>query len=105
MTQYYSKYYKGFTLQQTSGGWIILNCPNRTAAGPISQGPYGTWMIAAHVVDQIIDADKRYNSSGSLGSSQGDDYEYVDFGRLPGKVQFIVFLIIAAYFIYSVVLK
>jgi hypothetical protein len=57
---YLSRYYKGFLLQQTDTGWIIVNAPSRTPSGPLSPGPYSTDGIAAHVVDRIIrDSERR----------------------------------------------
>ena len=29
---YFSRYYKGFLLQQTGKGWVIVNAPTRTPA-------------------------------------------------------------------------
>ena len=51
---YFSRNYKGFLLQQTDKGWIIVNAPTRTSTGPLSPGPYSTYGIAEHVVDRII---------------------------------------------------
>ena len=56
---YFSRYYKGFLLQQTDKGWIIVNAPTRTPAGPLSPGPYSTYGIAEHVVDRIIQDSER----------------------------------------------
>jgi hypothetical protein len=56
---YISRYYKGFLLQQTDKGWIIVNAPTRTPSGPLSPGPYSTDGIAAHVVDRIIQDSER----------------------------------------------
>lgn len=68
--KYFSRFYRGFTLEQTENGWIIKNCPDRTVAGPLTQGPYSNYLIAQHVVDHIHDADKKYNSSTNfIGSS------------------------------------
>lgn len=49
-----STYYKGFTLAHTNGGWVIINCPSRTKAGPISPGPYSSVVIAENVINRII---------------------------------------------------
>lgn len=56
---YLSEYYKGFLLQQTDKGWIVVNAPSRTPSGPLSPGPYSTDGIAAHVVDRIIQDSER----------------------------------------------
>ena len=56
---YFSRYYKGFLLQQTDKGWVIVNAPTRTPAGPLSPGPYSTYGIAEHVVDRIIQDSER----------------------------------------------
>lgn len=58
-TSYFSRYYRGFLLQQTDTGWIIVNAPSRTPAGPLSPGPYSTYGIAEHVVDRIIQDSER----------------------------------------------
>lgn len=56
---YFSRYYKGFLLKQTDKGWVIVNAPTRTPAGPLSPGPYSTYGIAEHVVDRIIQDSER----------------------------------------------
>ncbi len=51
-----STYYKGFLVRQDTnrGGWVIINCPSRTKAGPISPGPYSSISIAENVINRII---------------------------------------------------
>jgi hypothetical protein len=39
---YFSKFHRGFTVQQVENGWIILNFPNWATYGPVNQGPFGT---------------------------------------------------------------
>ena len=51
---YFSRVYRGFTLQQVERGWEIINAPTWGRSGPISPGPYATVGIAEHVVDQIL---------------------------------------------------
>lgn len=53
--QFYSKFYKGFLVQQTDRGWIIPLLPERTQGGLISPGPYSTYQIACNVVNRVVD--------------------------------------------------
>nr|QMP83800.1 MAG: hypothetical protein [Caudoviricetes sp.] len=54
MSQYYSKVYRGFLIQQTDKGWIVPQLPN-WSNGPVNQGPYSTYQIACHVLDRCLD--------------------------------------------------
>lgn len=57
MSEYYfSRVYRGYTIQQCSTGWNIVNAPTWTRSGPLSPGPYSTVGIAEHVIDQIMDS-------------------------------------------------
>ena len=53
---YFSKFYRGFTVQQTDHGWVILNFPNRASYGPVNQGPFGTYQIACMQIDRLLGA-------------------------------------------------
>lgn len=52
--RYFSKFYRGFTVQQTDHGWVILNFPNWATYGPVNQGPFGTFNIACMQVDRLL---------------------------------------------------
>lgn len=55
MSNELSVFYKGFKVEQSNkGGWVIINCPSRTKAGPISPGPYSSISIAENVINRII---------------------------------------------------
>jgi hypothetical protein len=56
---YLSEYYKGFLIQQTDRGWIVVNLPSRTKFGPVSPGPFSTPGIAKHVIDRIVEDSNR----------------------------------------------
>lgn len=58
MDKYYSKTYKGFLIQQSEKGWDIPMLPNWASFGPVSKPPYGTYQIACHVVDLILQHSK-----------------------------------------------
>lgn len=53
-SHFFSRFYRGFTCQQTERGWIILNWPNRAPSGPLNQGPFGTYEIACHQIDRLL---------------------------------------------------
>lgn len=52
-SHFYSKYYRGFTVQQTEHGWVILNWPDWASYGPVNQGPFGTFQIACIQIDRL----------------------------------------------------
>ena len=52
----FSKCYRGFTVQQTEQGWVILNFPNWASYGPVNQGPFSTYQIACMQVDRVLNA-------------------------------------------------
>lgn len=55
----FSRFYKGFTVQQTEKGWFIMNFPNWSSFGPtINPGPHSTYQIAFHQIDILIQAGK-----------------------------------------------
>lgn len=54
--RYFSKFYRGFTIQQTDDGWVILNLPSWASYGPVNQGPFGTYQIACHQVDRLLNS-------------------------------------------------
>ena len=56
--RYFSKLYRGFTIQQTDQGWIILNFPSWASYGPVNQGPFGTYHIACHQVDRLLNSQR-----------------------------------------------
>lgn len=87
----FSRVYRGWTLRQTDRGWIIVNAPNRDKAGPISPGPYGTYAIAEHVVDRIMD-----NSYGSQSGENNHLFPSVkdDLGPVTSTIEYYVRLIL-----------
>lgn len=58
MSQYFSKIYRGFLVEQTDRGWVVPQLPN-WSNGPVSQGPYSTYGIACHVLDRVLDNSQR----------------------------------------------
>ena len=56
--RYFSKFYRGFTLQQTEQGWVILNFPRWASDGPVTPGPFGTEGIARHQVGRLLDSQR-----------------------------------------------
>ena len=56
---YLSEYYKGFLIQQTDQGWIVVNLPIRTKFGHVSPGPFSTPGIAKHVIDRVVEDSNR----------------------------------------------
>lgn len=58
MSQYFSKVYRGFLIEQTDRGWVVPQLPN-WSNGPVSQGPYSTYQIACHVLDRVLDNSQR----------------------------------------------
>ena len=52
--RYFSKFYRGFTAQQTDQGWVILNFPSWAPYGPVNQGPFGTFQIACMQIDRLL---------------------------------------------------
>jgi hypothetical protein len=54
--RYFSKFYRGFTVQQVDNGWIILNFPNWASYGPVNQGPFGTFQLACYQIDRLLKA-------------------------------------------------
>ena len=55
---YFSKFYRGFTVQQTDHGWVILNFPSWATYGPVNQGPFSTYQIACHQVDRLLSSQR-----------------------------------------------
>lgn len=101
--RYFSRYYRGFLLEQTDKGWIIHLQPTRTASGVISPGPYGTMWIARHVVDQIIDEEERHTrnkeQSGRPQNNEEYEYEYREYPILPIlQLLFIAIMILDIFF-------
>ncbi len=106
--KYFSRVYRGWTLQQTDRGWIIVNAPNRDKSGPISPGPYSTFGIAEHVVDRIMDNSYGPNDNprnqnrekheerrtSSYESSSIFDEDLGDGVTLTGIISLIIFLLI-----------
>lgn len=70
---YFSKTYRGYTLQQTDRGWIIINSPNWCHSGPVTQGPFATDGIARHVVDNFLDDPRERYRSQNRTSSEFQD--------------------------------
>lgn len=58
MSQYFSKVYRGFLIEQTDRGWVIPQLPS-WSNGPVSQGPYSTYQIACGVLDRVLDNSQR----------------------------------------------
>lgn len=56
---FFSKFHRGFTVQQTEQGWIILNWPDWAPYGPVNQGPFGTYDIACMQIDRLIKSSER----------------------------------------------
>ncbi len=52
---FFSSVYRGFILQQTEQGWIIVNFPDWSRAGPMPQGPFETEYIARKQVDRLLE--------------------------------------------------
>lgn len=104
--KYFSRVYRGWTLQQTDRGWIIVNAPNRDKSGPISPGPYSTYGIAEHVVDRIMDNsygpkdNPRNQYSSNREGIYSEDFSYDDpIYRLIG---FILGLILTFGYVFLV---
>ena len=57
-SRYFSKFYRGFTVQQTEQGWVILNFPNWASYGPVNQGPFGTFQLAYYQIDRLLSAQR-----------------------------------------------
>jgi hypothetical protein len=55
---YFSKFHRGFTVQQVETGWIILNFPNWATYGPVNQGPFGTYQIACMQIDRLLNSQR-----------------------------------------------
>ena len=55
MSQYFSRIYRGFLIEQTDKGWNVPQLPN-WSNGPVAQGPYATYQIACHVLDRVLDS-------------------------------------------------
>ena len=62
MSQYFSRIYRGFLIEQTASGWIVPQLPT-WSNGPVNQGPYGTYQIACHVLDRVLDANPDLNEN------------------------------------------
>lgn len=58
----FSIYYKGFLIQQTETGWIIVNFPTWASFGPTSPGPYATEGIAKHQIDRLLQSQEGRDS-------------------------------------------
>jgi hypothetical protein len=54
MSQYFSKVYRGFLVEQTATGWVVPQLPN-WKNGPVPQGPFSTYGIACHIIDRILE--------------------------------------------------
>jgi hypothetical protein len=55
---YFSKFHRGFTVQQVENGWVILNFPNWATYGPVNQGPFGTYQIACMQIDRLLNSQR-----------------------------------------------
>lgn len=106
--KYFSRVYRGWTLQQTDRGWIIINAPNRDRAGPISPGPYSTFGIAEHVVDRIMDnsygpKDNPRNQYSSNRNESNDEEESFSYGDpIFRAIGFILGLILSFGYVFLV---
>ncbi len=93
MSQYYSKMYRGFLVQQTDRGWVVPQMPS-WSNGPVSQGPYSTYQIACHVLDRCIDNQESKTSSRSESprriQSSVDESESLSNLTLDGFKPYIV---------------
>lgn len=102
--RYFSRYYRGFLLEQTDKGWMIHLQPTRTASGVISPGPYGTMWIARHVVDQIIDEEERHArnnaQSGKIQMDESDENQGYSTFPIVSLLQliFIIVMILDIFF-------
>jgi hypothetical protein len=56
--RYFSQFYRGFTVQQTDKGWVILNFPNRAPYGTANQGPFSTAQIACMQIDRLLESQR-----------------------------------------------
>jgi hypothetical protein len=56
--RYFSKFYRGFTVQQVENGWVILNFPNWASYGPVNQGPFGTYQLACYQIDRLLNSQR-----------------------------------------------
>ena len=50
----FSYVYKGFCIQQTEKGWIILCAPSFGNKGPIPPPPYETQWICENIINNYI---------------------------------------------------
>ena len=74
---YFSKYYKGFLLQQGPRGITIVNAPTLGNGAPTFPGPYGDFGVAEHVVDGILRDSKAELAKLSRKSESVQDYQPV----------------------------
>jgi hypothetical protein len=75
---YFSKYYKGFLLQDGPRGVTIVNAPNWVSSGSLTPGPYSGFIVAENVVDRMILHDPQANIAKSrLKSESVQDYQPV----------------------------
>lgn len=109
MSQYYSRTYRGFLIEQTARGWVVPQLPN-WSNGPVSQGPFSTYGIAEHVIDRVLDNDLRShqqkNPSPKREIIQEPVYNYSEssgsfFGSLIRGIGWIA----AGIFLYDVFTK
>jgi hypothetical protein len=56
--RYFSKFHRGFTVQQVENGWVILNFPNWASYGPVNQGPFGTYQLACYQIDRLLNSQR-----------------------------------------------
>lgn len=51
-----SRVYRGFCMQQTANGWIILNAPNyNPKTGPVPKPPYQTYWACEKIIDRFLE--------------------------------------------------
>lgn len=100
-SQFYSKIYRGFLIEQTAHGWIVPQLPT-WSNGPVPQGPFGTYPIACHVLDRVLDyqapapvvaqAQSSIREEIEDAATERETYDDSDAGPMPllGVVGFIL---------------
>lgn len=94
-SQYFSKIYRGFLVEQTDKGWVVPQMPS-WSRGPVSQGPYGTYQIACHVLDRVLDEQERSNSNNLSDKRrvQEENYDSDSSGLSRGQAIGLLVLVV-----------
>ena len=99
MSQYYSKIYRGFLIQQTDRGWVVPQLPN-WSNGPVNQGPFSTYQIACHVLDRCLDNEQSKVQSTEQKQEQSSNIQSNYDDQDPVTQLITVIFLFAAFFAY-----